>query len=1128
MSFSINTNITSLQAQNYLNVSTAFQSKTIGRVTSGLRIVQSGDDAAGLAIANGIRSDQTVLTQGIRNANDGLSQLQIADGGLSNISQLLDRARTLATQSSSGTFTGNRTTLNAEFQSVLTEINRQAQSIGLDTGGTFAKSLSVFIGGGKANNGVSATQNGSVAIDLSQSTVDSKSLGLQGVQAIGTAGTDIGAGSANTSLSQVLANATNSSSTQVANFTTFYVKGPGFDSNGIKISVNTQNLGGTAGLVSAVNAAIASAAAGGTQQATALQNAQITASVNTDATGKQQLAFTSSTSAFQVEAGDRVANALLGNFAQNATTVGTDTNATLDTTTNHSLTFKFDGSATAVTVAITNSIATSKGQIVNDLNANAGFAAAGVASLQGNQIVIQSKNTGGTSQVFVDHTAVLSQTLGLATSGADTTATAAAASTGASLATTVQGQTGVAGAQNLISTVSSNALTPVTGVSDTFTLTVGANTGTVTLAGGTNLTAAQVAADINSKTAAAGFTGANAFSASVVNNQLVLTAAQPGNNITIGAGNADAVLGFANAAASAGNVFATASTIQVQFQGSGLTAPVTLSLTPTVAGTTTTAQVLANLQTQVAANTQLAAAGISLSTASTGDNLIFSSNKGEQFTVTATGDTENKLGLGSFQAGGAVDATTVTAGSTYSTGIGSGSGTANLQISLNGNASNANTISANLAAGPSATSGVTTGVITYAAGVVNLSGDVGTDKLALKIDGGVTILTGTFGASATTTVATILSVINTALGAAGTATINGSGNLVLTSSTKGATSSIEIVAAGAGASDANLLTKLGLAAGVNRGANESVGDAVNQLNTAIAGNSSLTAAGIVASNVAGAVTLTSSNNTFFRVGAYGSGNLGFGNSGATFTGNAASGAPVSSPAFDSQGANATAQLAFTGILTAADTQSIAITANDSSGAKHSLSVTLSNNTTSRNGQSIDSAINAINTALRQSNDSTLQQVVAVKDDVSGSQKIRFVSTLSTFQVDTASTPGGTGITPPTGNVSTAAALGLGANASIADQASAQAAVSALSVAVANLGNAQAVVGRGENQFNFAVNLAQSQLTNLAAAESRIRDADLAAESANLTKAQILVQAGVAALAQANSAPQAVLSLLQGR
>src|SRR5260370_35839877 len=123
MSFSINTNIASLQAQNYLRVNGEFQAKTINRVTSGLRIIQSGDDAAGLAIANSLRSDQAVLTQGIRNANDGISALQTVDGGISNISQLLDRARTLATQSASGTFTGDRNVLNNEFQSVLTEVD---------------------------------------------------------------------------------------------------------------------------------------------------------------------------------------------------------------------------------------------------------------------------------------------------------------------------------------------------------------------------------------------------------------------------------------------------------------------------------------------------------------------------------------------------------------------------------------------------------------------------------------------------------------------------------------------------------------------------------------------------------------------------------------------------------------------------------------------------------------------------------------------------------------------------------------------------------------------------------------------------------------------------------------------
>ena len=99
MSFRINTNIPSLQSQEYLRNTSDYQAKTIGRVTSGLRILSSGDDAAGLSIANSFRSDQAVLQQGIRNANDGLSTLQTIDSGVNNIGKLLDRARTLATQS---------------------------------------------------------------------------------------------------------------------------------------------------------------------------------------------------------------------------------------------------------------------------------------------------------------------------------------------------------------------------------------------------------------------------------------------------------------------------------------------------------------------------------------------------------------------------------------------------------------------------------------------------------------------------------------------------------------------------------------------------------------------------------------------------------------------------------------------------------------------------------------------------------------------------------------------------------------------------------------------------------------------------------------------------------------------
>ncbi|MEO8656999.1 MAG: flagellin [Bryobacteraceae bacterium] len=315
MSFSINTNIASLQAQENLRMSTDFQAKTINRVTSGLRIVNSGDDAAGLAIANGYRSDISVLTQGVRNANDGISLLQIIDGGMNNISQLLDRARTLATQSASGTFTGDRNVLNDEFKSVVAEIDRQSQVIGLNTGGSYARNLSVFVGGGKGISDAAIQTNGTLTIDLSGSTVDANSLGLKGVQAQGTA--DLSGKTTATTVTAILTDVANQASLAQAGYTDFYLAGPGFNGTGantaIRVSVNTAGISSASNLVNAINSAIDNAGNVSTQQATAFKNAGIRATVVSDpATGKQTLAFTSPTSAFQVRGGDEMANAFMG------------------------------------------------------------------------------------------------------------------------------------------------------------------------------------------------------------------------------------------------------------------------------------------------------------------------------------------------------------------------------------------------------------------------------------------------------------------------------------------------------------------------------------------------------------------------------------------------------------------------------------------------------------------------------------------------------------------------------------------------------------------------------------------------------------------------------------------------
>ncbi|MDQ1472888.1 MAG: flagellin [Bryobacterales bacterium] len=174
MSLSIQTNVASLVAQNSVRVNKDFQSSTIQRLSSGYRINSSADDAAGLAVANKYRGDTAELTQGVQNANNGVAALQIIDGGLNNVSNILDRLRTLATQSASATFTGDRGTLNTEYQGLLTEINRQASNIKLNTGGTYNTNLITYIGGG------SNVANAQVSVDLSGSThaVDSTALGI--------------------------------------------------------------------------------------------------------------------------------------------------------------------------------------------------------------------------------------------------------------------------------------------------------------------------------------------------------------------------------------------------------------------------------------------------------------------------------------------------------------------------------------------------------------------------------------------------------------------------------------------------------------------------------------------------------------------------------------------------------------------------------------------------------------------------------------------------------------------------------------------------------------------------------------------------------------------------------------
>lgn len=152
-SFSVVSNVSATNAQANLSTTNIGLQRALERLSSGYRINKSGDDAAGLVVANAYRSEQAVLTQGMRNAGDGLSTLQIKDGALNNISTLLDRLSTLATQSASSSSSVDRAVLDAEFQDVLAEIDREASVAGLDA----SEGFSVFVSSNGADGVIGGT-----------------------------------------------------------------------------------------------------------------------------------------------------------------------------------------------------------------------------------------------------------------------------------------------------------------------------------------------------------------------------------------------------------------------------------------------------------------------------------------------------------------------------------------------------------------------------------------------------------------------------------------------------------------------------------------------------------------------------------------------------------------------------------------------------------------------------------------------------------------------------------------------------------------------------------------------------------------------------------------------------------
>ena len=125
MPLGILNNIPSLAAENELTLTSNALRNTLEQLSSGSRINSGADDPAGLSIANGLQANISALTQSVSNANDGVGELQLADGALAQVTNLLNTAVTLATESATGTVSnGQRTAIQAQYASILAEINQ--------------------------------------------------------------------------------------------------------------------------------------------------------------------------------------------------------------------------------------------------------------------------------------------------------------------------------------------------------------------------------------------------------------------------------------------------------------------------------------------------------------------------------------------------------------------------------------------------------------------------------------------------------------------------------------------------------------------------------------------------------------------------------------------------------------------------------------------------------------------------------------------------------------------------------------------------------------------------------------------------------------------------------------------
>jgi flagellin len=354
MSLGVLNNLSAVYAENNLNNTSNSLSTVLQQLSSGSKINSGADDAAGLSLVNGLQANQQALMQSQTNATEGVGLLQVADGALSQVTSLLNRAVTLATEASNGTLnTTQDLAANQEYQSILSEVSNIGSTTTYNGNSVFGSTTNIYTG--------DSSTSGASVNDLNIRSLSSSNMGDTGGLMAYSSGTnnvfvDLSTSGKNAAVTDTLG-ASTATTTVAVNYLTKGAGGAAITATAnIAVGAGTSYANTAQGLISAINASGLGLTA---TFGTAAQAGSAASNTATSANDTNNALLTGSTDTGIIISGSGVGvsnNSSTAGYSNGAGEVGTITVATSTDTLGGSLTIVgSDGASHAITLGVANS-----------------------------------------------------------------------------------------------------------------------------------------------------------------------------------------------------------------------------------------------------------------------------------------------------------------------------------------------------------------------------------------------------------------------------------------------------------------------------------------------------------------------------------------------------------------------------------------------------------------------------------------------------------------------------------------------------------------------------------------------------------------------------------------------------